>query len=63
MSKLSVFLKLPLQILMIVVLIASYYVAYAKIQNIGFGAPIILTVLFVLYFTCLFLEKKKEDGY
>ena len=59
---LSKILKLPLQILMLAVLIASYYAAFKNIQGINFSAPIILTLIYMLYGLGTYLDNKTPEA-
>jgi hypothetical protein len=50
-------LRIPLILLLLVSWIASFYAAYAKIQNITYTVPIFYTILVVLYLIGLYIKR------
>lgn len=54
-------LKAPLILVIIVSFVLSIYAAYTKTYDISYGTSIILGVILALYFTGVYLERKKES--
>jgi len=61
MSTLSKILKAPLQLLVVSALVASYYVAFNHIQNMGWAGPIIMTILAILYGVGVVIERRSQN--
>ena len=55
-------LQLPLVLVFLASLVASYYAAYNSIQNINYATPVFFTVVFVFYLVGIFLMRDKKDG-
>lgn len=49
MSWLSTIFKAPLLLLVVASFVASGYAAYNKIQGIGWGTPVIIGIILILY--------------
>ena len=61
MSILNKILKAPIQLLVIVSFGASWYAAYAKIQNISWAVPIIYTLILGAYVIGNYMENQRVE--
>jgi len=58
--KKTIFLKAPLIILNIISLAASIYAAYKNLGGVGWGTPIALGLLLVLYGGGAYIERRNN---
>jgi hypothetical protein len=58
--KKTLFLKAPLIILNILSFAASIYSAYTNLGGVGWGTPIIIGFLLLLYSICAYTERKNN---